>query len=82
MKRSKKKPPAVSTDPRFWVEWFRESRKCAPSDPVLLGWLAHAMSVEELVAIKVAAEQYGAEVKLARDGSGEVIYRRSKEEEE
>jgi hypothetical protein len=39
------------------------------------------MSVEELVAIKVAAEQYGAEVMLARDGSGEVIYRRSKEEE-
>jgi hypothetical protein len=79
MRRNKKKPPAVSTEPRYYLEWFREARKCAPNETVLFGWLSNTMSVEELLAIKVAADQYGAEVKLARDGSGEVIYRRSEE---
>lgn len=69
----RKKLPALSTDPRFYLEWFSMHKRIAPDDPVAFGWLPNTMTTEELIAIKVAAEKAGAEVRINRRGGGEVV---------
>jgi hypothetical protein len=71
--RSKKKVKYTSTEVAFWVSWFRTHKQIAPDDPVMYAWLPGTMSIEELLAIRVAAEKMGAEVKINRRGAGEVV---------
>jgi hypothetical protein len=73
MKPNRRKVKYTSLDTEYWLQWMREHRHIAPDDPVLFGWLSGTMTVEELVALKVAAEKMGAEVKINRRGAGEVV---------
>lgn len=69
----RKKPPALSTDPRFYLEWIALHKRIAPSDSVAFAWLAGTMTTEELIAVHVAAEKVGAKVVINRKGAGEVV---------
>jgi hypothetical protein len=73
MKPNKRKVKYTSNDVDFWLQWMRVHKQIAPDDPVMYAWLPGTMSIEELLAIRVAAEKMGAEVKINRRGAGEVV---------